>query len=473
MNTDSRSKSSGRPWAAGTLLRCWYAVVAGIAAAEVWPIGANAGQTPHSYGWAEAVLEENTSSNGSISGTTALMSAAVSGNAAEVRRLLSNKTVVDQRDSRSATALWLACRANQPATAALLLQADADPNICDDYGNYPIHEAAAIGSATLLDSLLTHGAQVDAQTMGGETALMLAASVGSIPCVKLLVQHKANVKIPNWGGQTAILAAALNGHPDIVQLLKQAGAVPGSGDVQELLYAAQAEQPEVVSQILSTGVDPNIEIRGGYTALMLADGVQGSTDAVAAPTVEALIKGGADPNQADDHAVTPLMYAALTGKPRTVACLLRYGAKPDLADKISGQTALHYATDSQTLLPREDVAGTVQALLDGGASVDAQDSAGMTAMMHASEGGYVEVVRVLLARGANPTLKDLRGRTALAIAREPSAKPLQALEIVAPASSKMPVAATANGPNTGRPADQTLAQRRAEVANLLEHANAR
>ncbi len=50
--------------------------------------------------------------------------------------------------------------------------------------------------------------------------------------------------------------------------------------------------------------------------------------------------------------------------------------------------------------------------------VDAQDLAGTTILMLASGYGHLEIVRLILGRGADPNLQDKQGRTALRRAGE-------------------------------------------------------
>ena len=57
--------------------------------------------------------------------------------------------------------------------------------------------------------------------------------------------------------------------------------------------------------------------------------------------------------------------------------------------------------------------GITQLLLDHGAKVDELDGPGQTALMFAAEGGYKEVVKILLAADADPYIEDRNGETAL------------------------------------------------------------
>jgi uncharacterized protein len=56
-------------------------------------------------------------------------------------------------------------------------------------------------------------------------------------------------------------------------------------------------------------------------------------------------------------------------------------------------------------------------LLDHGARIDAADNRGRTALMIAAEAGHLEMVDLLIARGANRSLRDASGKSALDLAR--------------------------------------------------------
>jgi ankyrin repeat protein len=65
----------------------------------------------------------------------------------------------------------------------------------------------------------------------------------------------------------------------------------------------------------------------------------------------------------------------------------------------------------------------VKFLLDHGAEIDARDrESNATALSYAASLGRVEVVELLLARGADPTLKNVRGQTPLDVADENNQK---------------------------------------------------
>jgi ankyrin repeat protein len=123
--------------------------------------------------------------------------------------------------------------------------------------------------------------------------------------------------------------------------------------------------------------------------------------------VERLIAKGASPNVRDAEGTPALMAAALFADADMVELLLKRGANPNLADE-SGATALMWSVPDRT---------KVQRLLARGAAVDARSESGRTALLvAASYPGTVDLLRVLLARGADLRAQDRAGTSALALA---------------------------------------------------------
>jgi N-acyl-D-amino-acid deacylase len=123
--------------------------------------------------------------------------------------------------------------------------------------------------------------------------------------------------------------------------------------------------------------------------------------------VERLIAKGANPSARDAQGTPALMAAALFADADMVTLLLKRGADPDLADE-SGATALMWSVPDRA---------KVQRLLDAGTTVDARSESGRTALLvAASYPGTVDLLRLLLARGADLRAEDRAGTSALALA---------------------------------------------------------
>jgi hemoglobin len=102
---------------------------------------------------------------------------------------------------------------------------------------------------------------------------------------------------------------------------------------------------------------------------------------------------------------------AETGKV-VVEILIRRGADVNRPRGPEAQTPLHMAARRGNL-------AIAQALLDGGAALEAQDKKGETPLRRAVNCGHPEFVSLLLAYGADVNARDKQGRTPLQAARRP------------------------------------------------------
>jgi len=127
--------------------------------------------------------------------------------------------------------------------------------------------------------------------------------------------------------------------------------------------------------------------------------------------VQRLVSAGTAVDVTDAEKRTPVMWAAFNGHTSVVRYLLENGAKLDARDT-NGRTALMYASSGP-------YAQTVELLLEKGAEVNVQGRLeGFSALMTAAAEGQLEVVRLLLAYGADPDLEDADGDTAASFARQ-------------------------------------------------------
>ena len=83
------------------------------------------------------------------------------------------------------------------------------PAVTTSAGRYkPLHSASMAGQVATGALLLDAGADIDAGTTGGDTALMLAAAGGHVPAVEQLLARGANKDATNADGATAKAKAA-------------------------------------------------------------------------------------------------------------------------------------------------------------------------------------------------------------------------------------------------------------------------
>ena len=243
--------------------------------------------------------------------------------------------------------------------------------------------------------------------------LIEAAKAGATSVAAALIAEGAEVNAPSADGATALHFAVERGDSELTEILLAAGAAPDAATrngVTPLALAALNGSAAIIESLLEQGVDPNERSGEGQTALMLA-ALNGRPDAV-----RVLLGRGADPNAVEPFkGQTALMWAAGDGNPGAASLLLEHGAELE-ARSASGFTALLFAVRNAEI-------EALNVLLSAGASVDAVAPDGTSALNMAVVNGYYEVASILLSHGADPNLPDPRGSPLHTIAwlRKPGA----------------------------------------------------
>ena len=169
-----------------------------------------------------------------------------------------------------------------------------------------------------------------------------------------------------------------------------------------LIKSANNGDTETVILLLRAGISPTVKDTQGWTALHWA-AMRGYT-----ATAQALIEAHADVNAKDGAGQTPLMEAAAYCRDESVSLLIRSGA--NLRDP-SSATALFWSAQS-------GCEETVKRLIAAGMSVHDKQELGWTPLMAACERGHLKVVQTLLNAGADRSLSNADGKTALALAQD-------------------------------------------------------
>jgi ankyrin repeat protein len=153
---------------------------------------------------------------------TPLTKAAQSGDITAAKALLAQGTDPDARDSFGMTPLVRAARRGDAGMVDLLLAGHADPNVPDAIrsreGWSPLLNAVHKNQIEIVRRLLRAGADVNARTPGGNSALAMAAGDGGVEMVRLLLEAGADPR-PGRGGSLALTNAVACGRADNVRLL--------------------------------------------------------------------------------------------------------------------------------------------------------------------------------------------------------------------------------------------------------------
>jgi uncharacterized protein len=245
--------------------------------------------------------------------------------------------------------LAVAASAGRVGALKLLLAAGADSRLKGALGFTALHYATTVATA---EALVEAGADVNAVDNYGQAALSSNVSNKRVALVKWLLSHGAGVE------RGCLHTACLESNPEIVAALLEAGADPNERTEHELtplMYVSASKRaPDVIKLLLDAGADPNAQMVDGRFPLHFA-----ATDGTA-EMAEALLDGGARIEMDKGSGETALAAAVYEGNHKTAAVLLRAGANP--AARISadhgdpareGKTALDLARASKSTKMRK------------------------------------------------------------------------------------------------------------------------
>ena len=138
-----------------------------------------------------------------------------------------------------------------------------DVNIKDEYGYTPLIWLARLSALIHNDKksqyynikemakiLIFKGANIDAQNVNGNTALMCAVMNDNRELVELLIENGANINVQNVNGNTALMCAAVNDNIELIELLLKNGANINAQNVNGNTVLAYAFNDERIKQLL-------------------------------------------------------------------------------------------------------------------------------------------------------------------------------------------------------------------------------
>ena len=312
--------------------------------------------------------------------------------------------------------------------ARVLLDLGANVNAEDNWGQIPLHQVLTAGAGSYSDEqrfgmaqlLVERGADVNAQDQCHRTPLHLISYFLQLKLVRMLIDRGANVNAKNNRGQTPlhrVLETEYYSDEDrfsVVLLLLEHGADVNARDVCDetpLHLVPRFWDLNLVRTLIDRGANVNAEDRQGLTPLHRVIEVQGNADEDRFEIAQLLVERGATVNTRDEDANTPLHLASYQLELNFVRMLVDNGADIHVEDN-QGRTPLHRVSETKSF-SGENCSGIAQLLIEHGADVNTRHENQATILHLASYQGQLQLVRILVDRGANINAKDNLDQTPL------------------------------------------------------------
>jgi len=368
---------------------------------------------------------------GSLLGAAAsdVADAAMKGNKEAVRSLLQRKANVNAPQSDGTTALHWAVRSDDLETAELLIRAGAKVTAANRDGATPLLLAAVNGNAAMLEKLIQGGADPNVSlTKYGDTALMMAARTGKTDAIKTLLDHGAQVNTKEtWGDTTALMWAVSERHPEAVKMLMARGADVNARS--KFVPSTTGRGFEGTTPVAPQPGQPAEEHASGLLTPLMFAAREGDLE-----SARLFVAAGADVNAIGGDGKDVLGLAIFNGSYELASFLIDNHANVNHADA-QGFTPLFWAVDRRNMetppnfpwMVTTDPLPLIKKLLDAGANPNAivnntprarmRDGSPRivfgTALMRAAFSGDVELVKLLLSRGADPHIVSRDNETSL------------------------------------------------------------
>jgi len=205
---------------------------------------------------------------------TPLHLAATNDRSEAVAALIKKGAPLETRDDYSRTALILCARERgQAATARILIEAGADINAVDKFGDSALNLAAWRGKRELIDILLEKGAAVPASGRQWQQMLSKSALQGLANLFWRLTAGGRDLKAGAASSGTLLHAAAQGGSAEIVEALLNKGFSPAESDVYgwtPLHYAALDGRTETARKLIERSAPLNARTIAGQSPYNVA-----------------------------------------------------------------------------------------------------------------------------------------------------------------------------------------------------------
>ena len=349
--------------------------------------------------------------------------------------IIQRSVPVESTNATGETPLFMAVKANSPATIKVLLENRANIKASDSQGYNLLHAAVRWNALDAASFLIASGIDINAHTLNGDTALHIAVSLGLTDMDSLLISEGANLEVRNIDGNTPFMEAVKAGLMPTIEKLASNGADPNTRNIRgdtPLHAAVTAGRQDIVIQLLKMRANIHARNTQNRTPFQLALGVSSKMTSVlltrdrvntpddmgnsalhialhersSAEIIKAIIGRGGRINAVDNHGKTPLRVAVDLGLLEQAKILADAGADP-----------FFMAVDSKSPAEIAFTKGEacIRALFSGSA-INAKDNSSNTILHLAARFGTPQIIATLLELGANKNIRNISSEVPVDIA---------------------------------------------------------
>ncbi|MBT7790303.1 MAG: hypothetical protein HN757_15620 [Calditrichaeota bacterium] len=329
---------------------------------------------------------------------TLLLKAVLEHDSTEVVRILALGGDPNYRDHYQSTPLHHAIRLYYPPIVNLLLDNGAEVNVRNSAGDTPLHHAVFLPSEEITGRLLDLGADVNALTYSSKySSKHVGMRPPRPPHIRGSSYRDVDERVLTEDGQPPLY--------NLFRLSKYEG------------YLEHRDQRlSIMGLFFERDVELNKPFKVGYmnqrrTTTLLEEALRGGYIEEA----ELLLKNGAEIDYPSNPTPLLIRFLLLENKDlvaQALELLLRYDANPDVKDEYKN-TPLYVVCQNVRV---KDPTTLAKILIRHGANVRVRCKNKETPLHQATYRGYHEIMRALIANGANQHWTDRSGRSALSIA---------------------------------------------------------
>ncbi|XP_039619512.1 ankyrin repeat domain-containing protein 27 isoform X2 [Polypterus senegalus] len=300
----------------------------------------------------------------------------------------------------------------------------------DNRGYTPLHIASVYGQSSLVDLLVSKGADINATDYHALTPLHLSCQKGYQSVTLLLLHYNANTNMQDNNGNTPLHLACTYGHEDSLnrssqtsaEICSQSATLSSMSPLLTNLWCENKnEKFKEVDKLLRAVADGDTEMvrylfewtdeesEGDFRDTLKLEFCHPLCQCPKCEPGQQKVTYnqicGFEINVSNQDGFTPLHVAALHGRENLVSLLIAHGANIN-TENAHGATSLHLACQNGNLQ-------AVRYLLGCNAKMNKKDHFGNTPLIHAVLRGDHDTVKVLLESGASLNISNSQGNTAL------------------------------------------------------------